>query len=84
MQMFTRKNQCKWIIFLAVAILTLVFLIVGAVALVMMSENRHIPTRTDHDNTGNALLGAGDALVETDIALESMDYLVEGVIGSTS
>ncbi|PJI86311.1 nucleoside-binding protein [Yoonia maricola] len=37
-----------------------------------------------NDNTGNALLGAGDALVETDIALESMDYLVEGVIGSTS
>lgn len=58
MQMFTRKNQCKWIIFLAVAILTLVFLIVGAVALVMMSENRHIPTRTDHDNTGNALSAA--------------------------
>jgi basic membrane protein A and related proteins len=27
---------------------------------------------------------AGEALVETDIALESMDYLVEGVIGSTS
>ena len=58
MQMFTRKNQCKWIIFLAVAILTLVFLIVGAVALVMMSENRHIPTRTDHDNTGNTLSAA--------------------------
>lgn len=37
-----------------------------------------------NDNAGNALLGAGDALVETDIALESMDYLVEGVIGSTS
>lgn len=37
-----------------------------------------------NDNTGNALLGAGEALIETDIALESMDYLVEGVIGSTS
>ncbi len=37
-----------------------------------------------NDNAGNTLLGAGDALVETDIALESMDYLVEGVIGSTS
>ncbi len=37
-----------------------------------------------NDNKGNVLLGAADALVETDIALESMDYLVEGVIGSTS
>jgi simple sugar transport system substrate-binding protein len=30
------------------------------------------------------LLTEGQALVETDIALESMGYLVEGVIGSTS
>lgn len=37
-----------------------------------------------NDNAGNVLLGEGEALVETDIALESMDYLVEGVIGSTS
>jgi len=37
-----------------------------------------------NDNAGKALLGADEALVETDIALESMDYLVEGVIGSTS
>lgn len=37
-----------------------------------------------NDNAGNSLLGASEALVETDIALESMDYLVEGVIGSTS
>jgi len=36
------------------------------------------------DNAGNTILGAGDSLVETDISLESMDYLVEGVIGSTS
>lgn len=36
------------------------------------------------DNAGNQILGAGEALVETDIALESMDYLVEGVVGSTS
>ncbi|MBD3765133.1 MAG: BMP family ABC transporter substrate-binding protein [Rhodobacterales bacterium] len=35
-------------------------------------------------NTGADLLAPGQALVETDIALESMDYLVEGVIGSTS
>lgn len=37
-----------------------------------------------NDNAGNPILGAGEALVETDIALESMGYLVEGVIGSTS
>ena len=37
-----------------------------------------------NDNKGNVIVGASEALVETDIALESMDYLVEGVIGSTS
>ena len=37
-----------------------------------------------NDNAGNVILPAGAALVETDIALESMDYLVDGVIGSTS
>jgi len=26
----------------------------------------------------------GESFVETDVAIESMDYLVEGVIGSTS
>jgi basic membrane protein A len=36
------------------------------------------------DNTGNQILAAGESFLETDIALESMDYLVEGVIGSTS
>ncbi len=36
------------------------------------------------DNKGNVIAKAGEAFVETDVALESMDYLVEGVIGSTS
>lgn len=36
------------------------------------------------DNAGKQILGAGEVFLETDIALESMDYLVEGVIGSTS
>jgi simple sugar transport system substrate-binding protein len=36
------------------------------------------------DNAGNQILGAGESFVETDIVLESMDYLVEGVLGSTS
>lgn len=36
------------------------------------------------NNAGGPILGAGESYVETDIELESMDYLVEGVIGSTS
>ena len=37
-----------------------------------------------NDNRGNQIVAAGAALVETDLALESMDYLVEGVVGATS
>ncbi|MEM6617395.1 MAG: BMP family ABC transporter substrate-binding protein [Pseudomonadota bacterium] len=37
-----------------------------------------------NDNTGKVIAAAGEAFAEDDIALESMDYLVEGVIGSTS
>lgn len=37
-----------------------------------------------NDNKGNVVATAGQALVETDVALESMNYLVEGVVGSTS
>jgi simple sugar transport system substrate-binding protein len=36
------------------------------------------------DNRGNVIATEGQAFEETDVALESMDYLVEGVIGSTS
>jgi basic membrane protein A len=36
------------------------------------------------DNKGKMVVPAGKAYVETAIELESMDYLVEGVIGSTS
>lgn len=36
------------------------------------------------DNKGNVIATAGQSFVETDVALESMNYLVEGVIGSTS
>ena len=36
------------------------------------------------DNKGNVIAKAGEAFEETDVKLESMDYLVEGVIGSTS
>ncbi len=37
-----------------------------------------------NDNQGNLVVPAGTAYVETAIELESMDYLVEGVLGSTS
>ncbi len=36
-----------------------------------------------HDNRGNVVIPAGQAHKQTDIQLEKMDYLVEGVIGST-
>lgn len=37
-----------------------------------------------NDNRGNVIAGPGEAFEESDVALESMDYLVEGVVGSTS
>lgn len=37
-----------------------------------------------YDNKGNVIATAGQSFVETDVALESMNYLVEGVIGSTN
>ena len=36
------------------------------------------------DNKGKEVIGSGKSYVETAIELESMDYLVEGVLGSTS
>lgn len=36
------------------------------------------------DNVGTERVAAGGALVENDVAIESIDWLVEGVIGSTS
>jgi simple sugar transport system substrate-binding protein len=36
------------------------------------------------DNKGDTVIPAGAGLVQTDIKLESMGYLVQGVIGSTS
>jgi basic membrane protein A and related proteins len=35
------------------------------------------------DNTGKVVIAAGTEQKQTDIALESMDYLVEGVVGKT-
>ena len=35
------------------------------------------------DNQGNTVIAAGTTLAQTDLTLESMDYLVEGVIGAT-
>ncbi len=36
------------------------------------------------DNEGNVIAAEGQAFEESDVALESMGYLVEGVVGSTS
>lgn len=36
------------------------------------------------DNKGDVIATEGQAFEETDVALESMDYLVDGVIGATS
>ena len=36
------------------------------------------------DNKGNVVIPAGTTVLGTDISLESMNYLVEGVLGSTS
>jgi basic membrane protein A len=36
------------------------------------------------DNKGNTVVAAGDAKVQTDISLESMNYLVQGVNGSVA
>jgi simple sugar transport system substrate-binding protein len=35
------------------------------------------------DNSGRVVIPAGSERVQTDVELEKMDYLVEGVIGST-
>ena len=37
-----------------------------------------------NDNAGNVIAAEGQSFVETDVELESMGYLVDGVIGSTS
>ncbi len=36
------------------------------------------------DNKGNVVIGAGATLAQTDPKLEAMNYLIEGVLGSTS
>jgi simple sugar transport system substrate-binding protein len=35
-------------------------------------------------NTGKTVIPAGVSLAQTDLSLEQMDWLVEGVLGSTS
>jgi basic membrane protein A and related proteins len=34
------------------------------------------------DNKGNVILAAGKSLKQTDLELEKMNYLVEGVLGN--
>lgn len=37
-----------------------------------------------NDNKGNLIVPAGQSILETDTAVETMDYLVDGVLGSVS
>ncbi|MCW5716510.1 MAG: BMP family ABC transporter substrate-binding protein [Bauldia sp.] len=55
-----------------------------AVKAEMMSGGFSVFKGPLYTNTGTLVIPEGTAYLETDIALESMDYLVEGVIGSTS
>ncbi|MGE0232486.1 MAG: BMP family ABC transporter substrate-binding protein [Flavobacteriaceae bacterium] len=50
----------------------------------IMKGNYAVISGPMKDNKGNVIATAGQSFVETDVALESMNYLVDGVIGSTS
>ncbi len=55
-----------------------------AVKLQMLNGNYTIFKGPLKDNKGNTVVAGGGAHIQTDPALESMNYLVEGVVGSTS
>jgi simple sugar transport system substrate-binding protein len=55
-----------------------------AVKLEMQKGNYSIFKGPLKDNKGNAVVTAGTAYIQTDPVLESMNYLIEGVVGSTS
>ena len=56
----------------------------GAVKAEIMKGGYSVIKGPLNDNTGKEVVAAGTAYQETAIELESMGYLVEGVIGSTS
>ena len=53
-----------------------------AVRAQMMAGQFDIFKGTLKDNTGKVVIPAGKVLKQTDLELESMNYLVEGVVGS--
>jgi basic membrane protein A len=55
-----------------------------AVKLEMLNGNYVIFKGPLKDNKGNTVIAAGTSHIQTDPVLESMNYLVEGVVGSTS
>jgi len=55
-----------------------------AVKLEMLNGNYVIFKGPLKDNKGNTVISAGTSSIQTDPVLESMNYLVEGVVGSTS
>jgi simple sugar transport system substrate-binding protein len=52
-----------------------------AVRAKMMAGSFDIFSGELKDNTGKVVIAKGSTLKQTDVALESMNYLVEGVIG---
>lgn len=55
-----------------------------AVKLEMLNGNYVIFKGPLKDNKGNTVIPAGTSYIQTDPTLEGMNYLVEGVVGSTS
>jgi basic membrane protein A and related proteins len=55
-----------------------------AVKLEMLNGNYAIFKGPLKDNRGNTVIAAGTSHIQTDPVLESMNYLIEGVIGATS
>ncbi len=55
-----------------------------AVKAVMLKSGMPIFKGPLKDNKGNVVITAGKALAQTDPTLEAMNYLIEGVLGSTS
>ena len=50
----------------------------------LVNEFFSLAARAIKDNTGKTVIAAGESHGQTDVWLESMSWLVEGVIGSTT
>jgi len=52
-----------------------------AIKALMLADKFEIFTGELKDNTGKVVIPKGSTMIQTDPALEGMNYLVEGVIG---